>query len=304
VAGFASTGNRPIYGRSAAGLRFTIFAIISVVLMYLDQRQQWSARLRYGLQAAAYPVQLIAASPARGWRWLSDAAATRDSLRAENLQLRTNQQTLQLSQLRLQALEAENLQLRGLKSALPQLVRKSLLAEVISVETTLVRQRLIINKGTRDGVFLNQVALDATGILGQVASVGPWSAEIILLTDPEHALPVQVTRNQLRSVAVGSGRVDQVLLPFLAVNADVKSGDMLISSGLGGVFPAGLPVAKVIGVSRAPNQLLAQITAAPTSQADRVREVLLVEFDAANAATPVTDPQLLNPGAAKPGVAP
>ena len=298
MVGFASTGNRPIYGRSAAGLRFTIYAIFSVVLMYLDQRQQWSARMRYGLQAAAYPVQLVAASPLRAWHWLQDASATRSDLRTENAQLKSSQQSMQMALLRLQALEAENLQLRGLRAAMPPLVRKSQLAEVISIDTTLLRQRLIINKGARDGVVLNQVALDGNGILGQVASVGPWSAEIILLTDPEHAMPVQVTRNQLRSVAVGSGRVSQLILPYLAVNSDVKSGDLLVSSGLGGVFPAGMPVARVVGVSRAANQLLAQITATPIAQADRVREVMLIEIDPANPAAPVKDPQLLAPATA------
>ncbi len=298
VAGFASTGNRPIYGRSAAGLRFTIYAIFSVVLMYLDQREQWSARMRYGLQAAAYPVQLVAASPSRAWSWLKDATATRGDLQTENQQLKSSQHAMQLALLRLQALEAENLQLRGLRAALPPLVRKSLLAEVINVETTLLRQRLLINKGARDGVVLNQVAMDGNGILGQVASLGPWSAEIILLTDPEHAMPVQVTRNQLRSVAVGSGQATQLILPYLAVNADVKSGDVLVSSGLGGVFPAGMPVARVVGVSRAANQLLAQVTATPIAQPDRVREVMLIEINPANPAAPVKDPQLLAPDTA------
>ncbi len=304
MTGFASTGNRPIYGRSAAGLRFTIYAIIALVLMYFDQRQQWSPRLRYGLQATAYPVQVVAASPSRAWHWLQDVFTTSSDLRIENQRLKANQQVLQIAQLRMQALEAENQQLRGLKAALPPLIRKSLLAEVISIDTTLLRQRLIINKGARDGVLLNQVAINGDGILGQVSSVGPWSAEIILLTDPEHALPVQITRNQLRSVAVGSGNVGQLLLPYLAVNADVKAGDLLVSSGLGGVFPAGLPVARVVGVSKAPNQLLAQITAAPIAHPDRVRELLLIEINAANPAAPVTDPKLLAPGAPPASVAP
>jgi rod shape-determining protein MreC len=295
VAGFASTGNRPIYRRSAAGLRFSIYAIISLTLMYLDQQQQWSAKLRYGMQAASYPMQLIASAPVRSWRWLTDAAATRNALRIENEQLLGNQRVLQLGQLRLQALEAENQQLRALHAALPPLISKSLLAEVIKVDTTPLRQRLVINKGTNDGVAINQVAVDGTGILGQVAYAGPYSAEIILLTDPEHAMPVQVTRNQLRSVAEGSGRVDQVLLPYLVANADVKDGDVLVSSGLGGVFPAGLPVATIVGISRSANQLLAQITATPLARMDGAREVMLIEFNAANPAAPVTDAQLLAP---------
>jgi rod shape-determining protein MreC len=287
VAGFASAGNRPIYGRgSAAGLRFTVYAIMALLLMYFDQRQQWSVRLRYGLQAMAYPVQIAVSSPGNWWRWMDESVTTRGSLRIENAQLHAQLRELQLAVLRERALEAENLQLRGLNAALPPLVKKRLLAEVISVETNPLRQRLVINKGARDGVFVNQAVVDGQGILGQVSSVGPWSAEIILLTDPEHALPVQIVRNQLRSIAVGSGDSGEILLPYLAVNSDVKSGDLLLSSGLGGVFPAGYPVAKVIGVSRGVNQLLAQVRAAPLARVDRVRELMLIEFDSAHPAAP------------------
>jgi rod shape-determining protein MreC len=289
VAGFASAGNRPIYGRgSAAGLSFTVYAIMALLLMYFDQRQQWSVHLRYGLQTIAYPVQVVVSSPTNAWRWLAESFATRNTLSAENIRLHAQLRELQLAVLREQGLEAENAQLRGLNAALPPLVRKRLLAEVISVETNPLRQRLIINKGARDGVFVNQAAVDGQGILGQVASVGPWSAEVILLTDPEHALPVQIVRNQLRSIAVGSGNSGEILLPYLAVNSDVKSGDMLLSSGLGGVFPAGYPVARVIGVRRGANELLAQVRAEPLARPDRVRELMLIEFDTAHPAAPAS----------------
>jgi rod shape-determining protein MreC len=194
-----------------------------------------------------------------------------------------------LAQLRLQSLEAENQQLRGLRAALPPLISKQLLAEVISVETNPLRQRLIINKGKRDGVQRNQVAVDAYGIVGQVTNVGPWSSEIILISDPEHGLPVQVVRNQLRSVAEGAGRSGELVLPFLAVNSDVKAGDILVTSGLGGVFPAGFPVARVTGVVREPEQLVAQVRAVPLAQLRDAREILLIQFNAANPAAPAAE---------------
>jgi len=197
---------------------------------------------------------------------------------------------LQAQALQLDSLLQENAQLRGLRASLPPLVKKWLLAEVVSIETTPLRQRLVINKGARDGVFVNQAVVDASGILGQVASVGPWSAEIILITDPQHALPVQVLRNQLRSIAVGSGSAREMLLPYLAVNSDVKSGDQLLSSGLGGVFPAGYPVATVSGVTRENNQLLAQVHATPLAHIDGVREVMLIEFDPTHPDAPVKPP--------------
>jgi rod shape-determining protein MreC len=193
------------------------------------------------------------------------------------------------------ALEQENNELRGLRQSLPPLIKHWQLAEIISVETNPLRQRVVINKGTRDGVVANQAVVDGNGVLGQVARVGPWSAEVILVTDPEHAIPVEVTRNSLRSIAVGSGNSGELLLPYLAVNSDVKSGDLLVSSGLGGVFPAGLPVAKISGVRREANQLLAQVRAQPLATVDTDREIILLDFEpshpAAPARTPPIDPE-------------
>jgi rod shape-determining protein MreC len=144
-------------------------------------------------------------------------------------------------------------------------------------------------------VMLNQAVVDGNGILGQVARLGPWSAEIILVTDPEHAIPIQVTRNSLRSIAVGSGNSGELLLPYLAVNSDVKSGDLLVSSGLGGVFPAGLPVARISGVRRETNQLLAQVRAQPLASIDRDREVMLLEFEPTHPDAPASKPPIAPP---------
>lgn len=287
MVGFGTSVSRPIYGRGPSpGLRFTVYALLSFTLMYLDQRAGWSARIRYGLEAAAYPVQVAVNSPAATWRWLTSSFATRSALRAQNLQLQQRLHELELGQLRVQALEQENVRLRELHAALPPLTRHWLLAEVIGVEAVPLRQRLIINKGAHAGVHVNQPVVDGAGVLGQVVHVGPWSSEVILITDPEHALPVQITRNELRTIAVGSGSADELLLPYLAVNSDVKSGDVLVSSGLGGVFPAGFPVGRIIGVRREANQLLAQVRAEPLGRIASSREVMLLDFDPANPAAP------------------
>jgi rod shape-determining protein MreC len=287
VAGFGTSVSRPLYGRGPSpGLRFFFYALLAAMLMYLDQRGNWGGRIRYGLMAAAYPIQTAVNSPTAAWLWLTESARTRAQLRSENALLRAQQRELELALMREQALQQENAELRGLRAALPPLVKKWLLAEVVSVETDPLRQRLLINKGSNDGVHRNQPVIDANGILGQVARVGPWSAEIILITDPEHGLPVQIERNGLRTIAVGSGSASQLVLPYLAVNSDVKSGDLLQSSGLGGVFPAGYPVGRVIGVRRESRQLLAQVQAEPLARIDRAREVMLVEFDPTHPAAP------------------
>jgi rod shape-determining protein MreC len=288
VAGFGTSVSRPLYDRGPSpGLRFFFYALLAALLMYLDQRGNWGGRLRYSLMAAAYPIQAAVNSPSAAWQWLTESSRARAQLRIENAALRAHQRELELALMRQQALQQENAELRGLHAALPPLAKRWQLAEVINVETDPLRQRLVINKGSRDGVRRNQAVIDAAGILGQVARVGPWSAEVILITDPEHALPVQIARNGLRTIAVGSGSPDQLVLPYLAVNSDVKSGDELRSSGLGGVFPAGYPVARVIGVRREARQLLAQVQAEPLARIDRAREVMLVDFDPAHPAAPI-----------------
>ena len=300
MTGFGTSIGRPIYGRGPSpGLRFTVYALLSLTLMNLDQRAHWSERIRYGLVAAAYPVQVAVNSPLAAWHWLTDSFSTRGMLRTENQQLHSQVQTLQLALLRQQALEQENMQLRELHARLPPLVKKWLVAEVIGVDAGTLRQRLIINQGGHDGVHVNQPVVDGTGVVGQVAHVGPWSSEVILITDPEHAIPVQVARNGLRTIAVGSGNAEELLLPYLAVNSDVKSGDVLVSSGLGGVFPAGYPVGRITGVRREANQLLAQVRAEPQAKLDRAREVMLIDFDPANPAAPPT-PQALADASSKP----
>lgn len=266
------------------GFRFTLYAICAVTLMYLDQRGQWLTEVRYALQAAAYPVQLAVSSPSAAWRWLQEASRTREALRAENEQLRARQRELELRTLRYQALARENAELRGLRDALPPVAEKWLVAEVINVAPNTFRHSVLINRGTRNGVFKGQAVLDDQGLIGQTAHVGPWSAEVILITDQEHALPVQIERTGLRTIAVGTG--EGLALPYLPANADVQVGDLLITSGLGGVFPHGYPVGRVSAVSRESVQPLAQVRAAPLARIDRAREVMLVWFREAHPAAP------------------
>src|ERR1700734_916049 len=284
---FGPDVDRPLYGRGpSAGPRFTVYAILSIVLMYYDQHGHWVQRLHFALDAAAYPVQVAVSSPRTAWNWVAQIFQTRDALRAENKRLHDQVLALEMSVVRQDALEQENAELRGLRAALPPFIKQWRLAEIISVETDPLRQRVVINKGAADGVLVNQAVVDGSGVLGQVARVGPWSAEVILVTDPEHAIPVVITRNSLRSIAVGSGNSGELLLPYLAVNSDIKSGDLLVTSGLGGVFPAGLPVARISGVHRETNQLLAQVRAQPLASIERDREVILLEFEAAHPDAP------------------
>jgi rod shape-determining protein MreC len=279
--------NRSLTSRGPSpGFRFTLYAILAVTLMYLDQRGEWLAQVRYVLQAAAYPIQLAVSSPSSAWNWLQESSRTRDSLRAENQELRARQRQLEIRTARYDALARENAELRGLRDALPPVAEKWLVAEVVNVQPNSLRQSYLLNRGTQNGVFKSQAVLDDQGLSGQTTHVGPWSAEVILITDPEHAVPVEIERTGLRTIAVGTGTA--LALPYLPANADVKQGDLLVTSGLGGVFPQGYPVARVSGVSREAVQPLAQVKATPLARMDRVREVMLVWFRPEHPAAPGT----------------
>jgi rod shape-determining protein MreC len=292
VAAFGVGGNRRLTGHgSPPGLRFTLYALVSIVVMVFDQRGGWLNQVRFVLQAAAYPMQLAVSSPSAAWAWMKESTETREALRAENKRLRTRESELALRALNYQGLARENAQLRGLKDALPPIADRWLVAEIVNVDLTTLRQRLLINRGTTNGVFAGQAVLDDAGLLGQTVHVGPWSAEVILITDPEHAIPVQIERTGLRTIAVGAGNEGSLALPYLPANADVKTGDLLISSGLGGVFPAGYPVARVVEVHRDAVQPAAQIRAATLARIDLDREVALVWFKDARVNNPEIQPQ-------------
>jgi rod shape-determining protein MreC len=285
---FGSHRSLPARGPSP-GFRFTLYAIVSITLMFLDQRSGWLDHARYVLQGAAYPLQLAVNSPSAAWTWVQESVETRDALRLENQRLQAHQRELEVRLLRFDALAHENAVLRGLETALPPVASRWMVGEMVNVELNSLRQRVLLNRGSRNGVFKGQTVVDAHGLLGQTTRVGPWSVEVILITDPEHAVPVQVQRTGLRTIAVGAGTTGALALPYLPGNADIKRGDLLVTSGLGGVFPQGYPVARVAEVHRDAVQPLAQVRATPLAQIDSDREVMLIWFDANHPAAPVDD---------------
>ncbi len=287
MAAFGTGAGRPLAGRGGSpGFRFTLYALLSVVLMYLDQRAHYLEQVRYVLQAAAYPLQLAVNSPSAAWRWLQESFRTREALQAENAHLHAYARDLELRAMRYEALARENGELRGLREALPPVADRWLPAEIVNIQLSSLRQRLLLNRGAANGVFKGQAVLDDRGLIGQTTHVGPWSAEVILITDPEHAVPVRIERTGLRTIAVGAGDTTSLALPYLPGNADIRSGDLLVSSGLGGVFPEGSPVARVTEVHRDAVQPLAQVRAAPLAHVDSDSEVMLVWFRADHPAAP------------------
>jgi rod shape-determining protein MreC len=207
---------------------------------------------------------------------MSESFATRNRLKTENETLRLRLRDADLKLLRFAALEQENLRLRAMREATTGITDRVVVAEIMRVDVDPLRHRVILNKGTRDDVFKGQPVLDATGVFGQITRAGAFSSEAILISDTEHGISVQVNRNGLRSIALGTGDLQRLSLPFLPTNADIKAGDLLVTSGLDGVFPAGYPVATVTEVDKEVAQTLASISARPAATLDRDREVLLV----------------------------
>jgi rod shape-determining protein MreC len=267
--------------------------VLSLVLMYFDQKDGWGERIRYALQAVAYPIQVTVGSPRMLWNATAELFETRGSLRAENEALQKQVRDMTLRTQTFEAMAQENAQLRALTGSLPPLVQKSLLADVVNADLTNRKQRLVINKGEGAGLFRSQALVDATGLVGQLVRVGPWSAEVMLISDVEAAVPVQIVRSGERSIVVGTGDSRELKMDYLPATADVKAGDLLVTSGLGGVFPAGIPVGKVIENVRDPDDLLAHVRVAPLAQLDRSRQLSALWFDPANPGAPPS-PQMLD----------
>jgi rod shape-determining protein MreC len=275
-----SSDSRPIIGRGPPlGLRFVFFASISIVLMALDNRSNYLQTARLWMGFASKPFYTAVQGPLDAWTWLTSSFADRGSLRGENERLLRELRDARVRLLQFDALSEENRRLRAIRAASEGIAGRTLIAEIMQVSLDPFRHRVRINKGSEDGVFKGQPVLDAFGILGQVARVDRLGAEVILISDPEHATPVQVNRNAIRSIAVGTGDMRKLSLSFLTVEADIKVDDLLVSSGLDEIFPQGYPVARVSKVERNPAATFAIVEAKPLAQLDRAREVVLLWFE-------------------------
>jgi len=260
----------------ALGLRLLLFACLSIVLMYVDHRQHHLDTVRRTIGAAVYPVQLIVDAPVRLWAWLGESTTSRNALELELGRLRAERLLTNARLQRLTALEAENARLRALLDARGRVRDEVRVAEIMAVDANPYEHNLVINIGSNDGVYDGQAIVDSHGVVGQVIRTGLMTAQAVLISDTDHALPVEVNRNGLRTIAVGTGEIDRLDLPFLPNNADIRAGDLLVTSGLGGAFPAGYPVAVVNSVTRIPQEPFADVTATPAAALDQVREVMLI----------------------------
>jgi rod shape-determining protein MreC len=258
------------------GARFLLLSAVCLSLMILDSRDQHIDRVRQGLSVLVYPVRVLVDFPFSAWTSLRTNFAAREALVAENEQLKRERLNSEFRLQRLAALEMENARLRELLDSQARVGSRALIAEILAVDLDPYHKRFELNRGLVDGVYVGQALIDAQGVVGQVVRVGPLTSEAVLITDADHAVPVSVNRNGLRTIAVGTGDNGRLLLPYLTNNANIEKGDLLVSSGLGGVFPAGYPVGRVTEVRVRPDKNFAEVIAEPAAALDRDREVLLV----------------------------
>ncbi len=251
-------------------------AILSIMMMIVDYRTNMLDNMRSIFSIVLYPLQAIASTPEDIGLWFDDQMDSHQVLISENEGYRVANLLLKAQLQKFSSLQAENIRLRSLLKSSRKLSDQILIAETIAVDLDPYKRQIVINKGLSSDVYVGQPILDAYGIMGQVTHPGIPSSTAILITDPSHAIPVQVNRNGLRSVLYGIGEASSLELQNLPNNADIIVGDKLISSGLGGRFPEGYPVAVVTKITRDPGQPFAKIVAEASAHLEQSREVLLV----------------------------
>ena len=245
-------------------------------MMTIDHRYSHLETVRSALSVFVYPVQYVVNLPVTFTRWAKESLATHDLLVEENERLRNERLVLNSKLQKFEVLESENERLRKLLESSFKLNDRVLIAELLAVDMQPFRHTVVINKGKREGAYDGQPIVDANGIMGQIVHVGPFSSTVLLITDPTHAIPVQINRNGLRAVAVGTGQRQSLQLEYLPNNADVQMGDLIVSSGLGSRFPSGYPVGVVTDIKLDPAEPFAKVIVAPSAKLDQSREVLLV----------------------------
>lgn len=266
-----------------------MLAVLSVALMVVDARFDYLKPVRSQMGLVLSPFYGIADFPVRAWEGVRDQFTSRSELLAENERLKAEQLLMQRRLQKLATLTEQNVRLRELLNSSALVDDKVLVGELIGVDPNPFTQRILIDKGEKDGVFQGQPVLDASGLMGQVVEVMPYTARVLLLTDTTHSIPVQVNRNGLRAIAVGTGNPERLELRYVADTADIKEGDLLVSSGLGQRFPAGYPVATVKEVLHDTGGPFATIRAVPTAKMNRSRYVLLVFTDSRTPEQRATD---------------
>jgi len=260
--------------------RLLFFALLSLLLLFMDVRYRHLESIRNILALPIQPLQRLTTTlttePGILWDQLSGYLDTQGNLARENMQLRQQQSVNATQLLQLQILQTENSQLRKLHDVSQHAEFPMQMAEIAYLERDIFKRKVYVDKGSQKNVVVGQVVMDATGVVGQVTRVYPWLSEVTLITDKDHAVPIQVLRTGLRAVVFGSGNISNLELRYMPISSDLQVGDVLITSGIDGTYPPGLPVAKVIQIERDPSHPFAQILCAPLAGVDQQRQLMII----------------------------
>ncbi len=258
--------------------RLVFFASLSLALMATDARLGYLKTARENLMVLLHPLQVIANTPSRLYAFTGEYFSTHHRLLNENNQLKEQSLQQRISLQRLNALNLENENLRNLLQASKAMSETSTLGEIIHVGRDPFTKKIVVNRGSEHQIIAGAAVVDATGVIGQVTRTYPTSSEVTLITDKSLAIPVQIERNGLRAIAFGHGRDNTLDLPYLPANVDILRGDKLVTSGIDGVYPAGLTVATVTDIKITPDSPFARIVCIPTGGTENHRQVLLVSI--------------------------
>lgn len=261
---------------SQPGLRMLIFVVLAITLMIFDKRVAAVSYLRHGLSITLVPLQYLISEPLLFIDKIGSTISSHDSLVKENLDLRAELLLSRAQVQRLLAIESENNQLKALLRSPAQTKGKVLIAQLLAMDIDPFVHQVVLDKGSRENVFVGQPVLDANGVMGKVIHVNPFISRVLLVNDPHSGVPVQVTRNGIRAIAVGDSYSGKLHLANVPQTADIRKGDILITSGLGDHYPAGYPLGHVISVNKDPGLQFALILIEPSAHLDRARQVLLI----------------------------
>jgi len=272
----------PIFNQGISpAQRLSFVLICSAALIFFDHKMASFETARGYLQTLVSPLQYMANAPKQMMTWASENIVIRRQLMKENQDFRENELFFHEQAMQLNMVRQENERLRSLLTSPVRGEIKKMFAEILSVDSDPYSHQVVINRGTNDGVYEGQPVLDEKGIVGQILHVGVSSSRVILISDISHAIPVRIQRNGLRLVASGSGQIDRLIHNFVPHSADVKKGDLLVTSGLGGKYPEGYPVSRVVLVRTDESREFATIYSKPVAQIDRLRYMLLLSKEKA-----------------------
>ncbi len=263
-------------GAPSGALRLALYAALSVVLMVTDHHSRYLREIRGHLSAITYPMLQLVHWPGNAGRWLSGQFADRSERDQRVTELEQRWLISQSRITRVAALEQENQRLRNLLGSSARLGDKVVVAELLDVDLDPFTHTMVLNRGSTDGVFTGQPVADARGIMGQIELISTISANAVLISDPNHAIPVTLNRTGMRTIAYGTGQIDRLELRDVAVSADVQPGDLIVTSGLGNRFPVGFPVGTVDAIESLPGAPFLNVSITPLAELDRARQVLLV----------------------------